>query len=168
MRIFLVMLALLLVQIAPAFAQSPGTTDAFIAQQNVLALRDLSSVAVIYRFKTKTEVITGTEWLNLIQVALARDVPKLKVHISPGSAHAWLEFTLITAESGGAVRMTLRRWANIPAESHRFVFSPVWTDTQLISGHPSREVLRQSVDTLLTEFGSDYLRAKGSPDRGSP
>jgi len=164
MRILPLVLASLLAVSETALAQPPRhkpTVDAFLAGQKVAVLRDFSSVGVIYRVNSQSEVIGSKEWMDLVQVEVAREVPKLKVNKSPSSASVWMEVSLITAELGSSVTLTLYRWANIPAETHRVVFAPVWRNTQAISGHPSRVILKEAVDSLLAEFGADYRRANG-------
>lgn len=165
MRIFPSALTLLLAVSGTACAESPihpPTVDAFLAGQRVAALRDFSSVGVIYRVNTQSEVIGRKEWKGLVQAAVARDMPTLKVAASPNTAYVWMEVSLVTAELGSSVTLTLYRWANIPAETHRLVFAPVWRNTQAISGHPSQVILKEAVDSLLAEFGADYRRANES------
>ena len=142
--------------------------DAFLASQKVAAVRDVSTVGVIYRINTQSKVITRKEWMDLVQAAIARDVPTLKVAVSPSAAHVWMEVSLVTADLGSSVTLTLYRWANIPAETHRLVFAPVWRNMQTISGHPSQVILKDAVDSLLAEFGTDYRRANGSKGSDLP
>lgn len=171
MRSLLVVLASLLAVSGPAFAQPLEhqlTVDAFLSGQKIAALRDFSSVGVIYRMNTHSEVITGKEWINLVQVEVAREVPTLKVAMSPNGASVWMEASLITADLGSSVTLTLYRWANIPAETHRVVFAQVWKDMQAISGNPSQLILKEALDSLLAEFGADYRRANGSSGSDLP
>lgn len=154
--------ALLVVLVAIGFLGArPSAAQDVMAEHRVAALKALPEVAIVYRRNVTYEPMPFKELTDMVRVGLARHVPSLAVNEKADATLPWLHVDLISSEGAATLTLTLYRWVLIrgPAES---TFSPVWTDTRLIVGHPNRDVLRVSLDSLLTAFGADYLRAKSA------
>jgi hypothetical protein len=65
---------------------------------------------------------------------------------------------LVTHDDGAAVELSLYRWTKV-VDSGEVVFSKVWTGAFFLFGRTREEDLKETLDTVLTSFAADYLRA---------
>jgi len=130
-----------------------------LAPSRVSALKGLRSLAVVLRPNTPKEVATVKEWGDMVTVGLARNAPAITVSDSTNSPNvAWLELGVMTNERGAVLVLSLHRWVRV-RDSGEDVFAPVWSDLRAHFGGVSKRDLQGSLDTLLTSFAADYLRA---------
>ena len=144
-------LALLVAAPVSAFAQD------FRDEHRVKSLKGLRDVAIVIRANAPKEVATISEFGDMVRVSLARNAPGLQV-VSTQDTSTWLELSVITAEAGGSVEVSLYRWVTVRA-SGESVLAKVWDRSEAMCGGVSRQAMRESIESLLTRFGADYLRA---------
>jgi hypothetical protein len=154
-RLFLVtaLLAGFIIRSELCFGQVP------LAANRVSALKGLRSLAVMIRPNTPKEVATIKEWGDMVTVGLAQKAPAVNISDSTNSPNvAWLELSVITTDRGAVLVLSLHRWVRV-RDSGEDVFAPVWSDHRVCFGCVSKSDLQESLDTLLTSFAADYLRA---------
>jgi hypothetical protein len=144
-------LSLLLLLIGVAHAQD------FRDEHRVKSLRVLKDVAIVIRSNTPKEVASISEFGDMLRVSLARNAPGLRV-TPPQDSASWLELSVIAAEGGGVVEISLYRWVRVRANGEDVV-AKVWDRSEAMFGGVSREALRETIEALVTRFGADYLRA---------
>lgn len=135
---------------------SPCSGQQLVGDQGATALKGLRSVGLVFRLDDSAKTVTLPEWVDAIKVRLHRDLPSLVV---ADSATAWLELEVTTANSGAWVQLSVKRWARL-VDSGTDVFGPLWSHTRLgFGGKPNRTSLIEALDSLLTAFAGDYIRA---------
>lgn len=140
-----------------AFSPRPLEAQDILSKHKVRGLQGLRTVTIVVRPNTPREVATPKEWSDLAQVRLHRDIPELK--FSPENTANWLEISVLTTADGGEIGLYLYRWVTVH-ESGEETFAKVWWDSRLIFGGISRKSAEEALETLLTGFAADYLRAQ--------
>ena len=129
-----------------------------LAEYKVKGLKGLRTVSVVIRPNTPREVASLKEWGDMLEVGLHRVVPELTLSKATNGP-AWLELSVVTTDAGGAIEISVYRWVKV-LDSSEEIFSKVWSDSRFVFGSVSKESLRESLDTLLTSFAADFIRAK--------
>jgi hypothetical protein len=137
----------------PGIAQAQDFRD----EHRVRALRNMKDVAIVVRANTPKEVASISEFADMVQVSLGRNAPSLRVMSTENSSN-WLEISVIAAEQGGKVEISVYRWVRLRATGEDVV-AKVWDRSESIFGGVSRQAMRESIETLVTRFSADYLRA---------
>jgi hypothetical protein len=151
-----VLAALSLMAILPLTA-SPASAQDFIRDNMFRGLKDLREVSIVVRPVIELEVLGVREWGDLLEVALARDIPSLRVSESTATPD-WLELGVTTAAGASVITLTVYRWATLTQTSDR-VFVGVWQDRRVITGRPPRGMLEEELRRLVTRLAADYVRA---------
>ena len=136
----------------PCFSQD------VLAEHKVRGLKGLAIVAVVIRANTPHEVMSLSELGDFLEVGLQRRVTDLRI-AEPASAPNWMELSIVSTEQGGLAGISVYRWVKV-VESGEETMSKVWWDERVLLGGISKQSLQQTLDTLLTAFAADYLRAK--------
>ena len=137
-----------------------GRAQDVLAEQQILGLRGLSAVYLVFSVsdKSKEQIFRQQDVANFITVALARDVRKLKVTGDPKTAD-WLEVAVVLRDSAAFVDLRVHRWVTLTGTWTDF-FATAWANSTLVSGGTlSMSKLKEAVQTLLTSFAADYIRA---------
>jgi hypothetical protein len=143
---------LLIVGHLPLKAQDP------FAKQKLTGVKGLKSVALVIRPNTKKELIGSKELGDSTEVGLHARMPELKIEPDPSKATAWLEVSIITADGGGSLELSVYRWVKV-LDSGEEMSAKVWWDSRIILGTVSKKDIEETLETLLTSFAADYLRA---------
>ncbi len=153
------MLRLLSTAVFALILSFPGIAQAqdFRDEHRVRALRNMKDVAIVVRANTPKEVASISEFADMVQVSLGRNAPSLRVMSTENSSN-WLEISVIAAEQGGKVEISVYRWVRLRATGEDVV-AKVWDRSESIFGGVSRQAMRESIETLVTRFSADYLRA---------
>ena len=144
------------VLIVVALAQVAHAQDV-LAEHKTRGLTKLRSLAIVVRPNTPREIIGMKELGDLIELRLHREIPGLSIS-NPDGSPVWLELSIITVDAGGSLELSVYRWVRV-LDSGEETISKVWWDSRMIFGGLSKESLKDSLDTLLTSFAADYVRA---------
>lgn len=128
-----------------------------LRKDRITALKGLRELAVVFRPKAESEVLTSRELADLMTLGLKQKAPRLK-EIRHEKAQSWLELSYITYQQGGLVELSLYRWVRL-VDTGESIFAKVWNDQRVVLGGFPREEFKDVLDTLLTSFGADYARA---------
>jgi hypothetical protein len=142
------------------FTSQVGRAQDVLAEQQILGLRGLNSVYVVFSVsdKTKEQIFRQQDVANFVTVALARDVRKLKVSGDPKTAE-WLEVSVVLRDNAAFIDIRVHRWVTLIGTRTDF-FATAWGNSTLVSGGTlTMSKLKEAVQTLLTSFAADYIRA---------
>jgi len=145
-------LAGFVIRFEPCFGEDP------LAATKVSVLKGLRSVALLVRASTPNEMANAGEWSDMATVGLARNAPAIKISDSNSANVDWLVVEVRTTDRGAVLTLYLHRWVRV-RDSGEEVFAPVWSDYTALFGGVSKSDLKGALDTLLTSFAADYLRA---------
>ena len=121
-------------------------------------LKGVNTVAVVVRPNTPREVVPMGELFNMVRVRLHRDLPDLKLSDTAENTPTWLELNIVTTDTGGSLELSLHRWVKV-TDTGDEIFTKVWWDSRHIFGGISKASLKDALDSLLTKFAADRLRA---------
>jgi hypothetical protein len=106
-------------------------------------------------------VIPGPSLVETPQIVTPGTAADFKIVRSAEDAKARMELGIVTAPEGGMVELAVYRWVRIEGINDD-VFTKVWSESRLVLRGVNRTILREAIDSLVTKFAADYLRAKKS------
>jgi hypothetical protein len=128
------------------------------AESRINALKGLPSVALVFRQNMPVEVYSLKDWSNLIEVGLRRNTPELRILATQDTPN-WLELSVVTTDSGGAIELSVLRWVKVSATGQEVV-AKVWNESRFVFGSVSKESLKDSLDSMILSLSADFSRAK--------
>jgi len=135
------------------------TTTAYgqdvLREHRINALKGLKEVRHWHQSNVRYEVLTTEEIADLVTLGLKQKIPRLSVK---EEADSWFVVSYVMSTEGGAVGIRLYRWATL-TDTGKKLLTPVWIGERYILGSMTREAFRESLDTVLTRFAADYIRA---------
>lgn len=123
------------------------------------ALQNLPPIAIVIQPSMRVEKVTVTEAADIVQADVNRALPDFQIVRNVEGARAWMELGIVTAPEGGMVELAVYRWVRIEGINDD-VFTKVWSESRLVLRGVNRTILREAIDSLVTTFAADYLRAK--------
>ena len=138
-----------------------GSAQDVLRSHQINSLKGLESVAIVFTASDESQALSNIRDLgDSIEVMLAKDAPRLKIAEDPGNGVPWLRVSYNVRQQGGGVfTLTLYRWVKLNSAD---LFAPVWTSYQGWFGASTSgtsQVVRETLQTLLTRFAADYIRA---------
>jgi hypothetical protein len=128
----------------------------------IRALENLPPIAIEVHPDMSVQAMTDSELTAVLKDAFTRQVRDLAILDSSDRAQARMELNVVTAREGGRVQLSVYRPVRIAGVAEE-VFAPVWSDSRLILRGVNRSIIRESIDSLVSAFASDYLRARKQP-----
>jgi len=139
-----------------SFSQGPLDTE------KIKGVKGLKTVAVVIEptDKPNIERIIGIKDLgDMVEVGLHNRVPELRPGTPAEETDNWLSLEIYTTEDCAVLGISLYRRVKV-LDSGEETISKVWWDQRFASGGKvDKKYLQEMLDTLLTRFAADYLRA---------
>jgi hypothetical protein len=151
LRFFLACFVGVLVASAASYAQ-----DA-LAEHRIRGLKDLTSVAIVFRETDELKIADQKELASIIRVSLARDVKDLDIIANPEEAGDLLQVTYVLVKNGGGfMELSVARWVKLDDTD---LIATTWNAGRVLVGKVTAERLKETLQALLTNFAADYKKA---------